>query len=98
MRARLIGVAGDKSQGGRLIICNVWDARPAADRPGRRVREIPRPRLRLLVRESAILEVGLALFGEGGHAFLLVLGREGGMEQPALEADTLFQRRLIGAV
>ena len=32
------------------------------------------------------------LLDEGGHAFLLVLGAEQAVEQPALEADALAER------
>src|SRR5690606_24498461 len=47
---------------------------------------------------SAIAESGLALLGEGGHALLLVLEREHGMEHAALEAQPFGKRRLVGAV
>src|SRR5437868_10361947 len=45
-----------------------------------------------------MLEGGFALGDEGGHALLLVLGGEGRVEQPALEAHPFGQRRLEGAV
>ena len=94
MRARFIEGAGDKVQGGRLTIRNVWDGRPAADRPGHRVRAISHPVLR-----SAVPEVGFALLGEGGHAFLLVFEvAKSGVEQPPLELHALGERRLVGAV
>src|SRR4051812_31649321 len=47
---------------------------------------------------SAIAEGRLALLDKGGHAFLLVLGRKGRMEQPALEAHPFGEGRLEGAV
>src|SRR3546814_13362953 len=59
------------------------------------------PGARLAGREgtcSGVLEGRLALLDEGRHAFLLVLGREGRMEQPALEAKALGERGLVGAV
>lgn len=40
-------------------------------------------------RRSAVLEVGLALLDEGGHAFFLVFQRKGGVEYPALEQQAL---------
>lgn len=39
---------------------------------------------------------GLALLGESGHALLLVLGGEEGLEEAALEAETLLERELEG--
>ena len=49
-------------------------------------------------RRSAILELGRALFDERAHAFLLILGRKQAVENPALEAHALGERRLISAV
>ena len=41
---------------------------------------------------------GLALLGEGGHAFLLILGGEEQVEGASLEEDAFGQRTLEGAV
>src|SRR6476661_4030657 len=40
------------------------------------------------------LPIARPLLDEGGHAFLLVLGPEQAVEQPALEADALSERHL----
>src|SRR5690606_20455594 len=45
-----------------------------------------------------VLEGGLALLQEGGHAFFLVLERERGVEEAPLEEDALGEGRLVGAV
>src|SRR5581483_10301542 len=47
---------------------------------------------------SLVLEGRLALLDEGRHALLLVGDGELRVEHPALEADALGQRRLVGAV
>src|SRR5258707_11121072 len=47
---------------------------------------------------SPVLVDRLALLDERGHAFLLVLGGEGRVEEAALEAHALGERRLVGAV
>ena len=46
----------------------------------------------------AVLEVCLALFGERGHAFLLVLGRKKCVEQAPLQLHTLSEPGLEGGV
>ena len=38
------------------------------------------------------------LLDERGHAFLLILGGEGGMEETALEPDAFGQRSLVGPI
>lgn len=45
-----------------------------------------------------VLKDGGSLVDEGGHALLLVLGREGGSEDPPLEADSLGEGELKGNV
>ncbi|KAJ8558709.1 hypothetical protein ON010_g8741 [Phytophthora cinnamomi] len=45
-----------------------------------------------------VLELGLALLDEGGHALLLVLGGEGAPEEAALVLEPLLQRLLVGGV
>ena len=54
------------------------------------------------LRHATILSVPSSLPGrfldEGGHAFLLVLGAEQAVEQPALEADALAERDFEGGV
>src|SRR5690606_39109624 len=47
---------------------------------------------------SAVLERRLSLLHEGGHALLLVLGREQRVEDPPLEQDPLGQGGLVGAI
>ena len=46
---------------------------------------------------SFVAEGRLPLFDEGPHTLLAVLGGEGGMKEPPLEAYPLGQRRLPGA-
>ena len=45
-----------------------------------------------------MFEVRFALLGEGGHAFLLVLGREQRMEHAALEQQAFVERALEGCL
>ena len=42
--------------------------------------------------DSAVAKVGLALFDEGGHTFLLVIEREGRMKSAALEQQAFVER------
>ena len=63
---------------------------PAALRRSVRRRQAP--------ATSLVLEVWLLLGGECGHARLLVVRREGGVEDRALEAQALGERRLEGDV
>ena len=49
-------------------------------------------------RPSAMLEVGFTLGDEGGHALLLIGHGKHGVEDAPLEADTLGQRCLVGAI
>ncbi len=44
------------------------------------------------------LKSGLALLDEGGHAFLLVLDREGGVEDAALEEQAFVEAGFEGAI
>src|SRR5579862_3221756 len=48
--------------------------------------------------KSAILKGGFALLDKGRHALFLVIGREHGVKEPALEAHALRQRRLESTV
>src|SRR5687767_10215036 len=48
--------------------------------------------------ELAVLEVGLAFFEEGGHAFLLILEGELGLEYAPLEHHAFGERGFIGAI
>lgn len=45
-----------------------------------------------------VLPVGGPLLHEGGHALLLVLQREHGVEDASLEAQALLQAHLVGRV
>src|SRR5699024_9865247 len=49
-------------------------------------------------RGSAVAELRAAFLDERRHALAPVLGREQGMEDPALESQALGERRLVGAV
>src|SRR4051812_30461206 len=52
----------------------------------------------VLERSLAVLELGLALGQERGHAFVLVLGRKQRMEEVTLERDAVTERHLERAV
>src|SRR4051794_13973933 len=55
-------------------------------------------RTRRAHRPSAVAKGGLPLLDEGGHAFLLVLGRKESVEDAAFEFDALGQCGLEGTV
>src|SRR5579871_6421375 len=60
----------------------------------------PRPKAGIHFWDHAlfVLELRRPLLDESRHAFLLVGGREQGIEHPAFEAEALGKRRFEGAI
>mgnify|MGYP007130730881 CR=1 FL=1 len=52
----------------------------------------------VLPKRLLVLELGLALFDEGGHAFFLVVEGEGGVEDAAFEEEAFVEAGFEGAV
>src|SRR5574343_1410599 len=71
-----------------------------ASSTGAVIARCPKPWLEMSTKrcKSAVLEVGLALLDKGGHAFLLILDRESGVEDAALEEQAFVEAGFKSAI
>ena len=87
------GTLAGRHQKNRMAVLRAWVAhRSLLVVVNVQANELTRIRSVFPARRSAVPECRLALFDEGGHAFLLVFQREGGVKDAAFEQQAFVQR------